>query len=349
MTDLKKNPQGSLGLPAADLVPERNQEPMGSVRPVPLAVATVGHLLVGVLLVLGVQCTPKLPEDPIMQAVLLEEPIVGEKPVTVEEAVKPKPPEPKPPPPKPEPPKPKPPEPTPPPPKPEPPKPDPEKLKAEAEAAEKKRVEEVIKKQEEILLAQQKAEQQRQAAEEKAKADAEKARVEAEAKAKKEAEEAARKAAEEAARKAALEAEQKRLQEIEDAKRREAEAAENKRRAEEKARQEALARQLAAEEAARMAAIRADAQKLWMRALGEAIRRNWLRPPDGQTGYRCQVAFKLLPNGVVVQGSVRILTSCGSVVLDDSVVKAVYKSSPMPLPTEPSAFVPDLAPYFTPR
>ena len=347
MTDLKKNPQGSLGLPAADLVPERNQEPLGPVGPVPLVVATVGHLLVGVLLVLGVQCTPKLPEDPIMQAVLLEEPIVGEKPVTVEEAVKPKPPEPKPPPPKPEPPKPKPPEPTPPPPpKPEPPKPDPEKVKAEAEAAEKKRIEDVIKKQEEILLAQQKAEQQRQAAEEKAKADAEKARVEAEAKAKKEAEEAARKAAEEAARKAALEAEQKRLQEIEDAKRREAEAAENKRRAEEKARQEALARQLAAEEAARMAAIRADAQKLWGKALEEAIRRNWLRPPDNQTDFRCAVSIRLTPTGQVV--SARITSSCGSMVLDDSVIKAVYKASPLPLPSEPTAFVPDLTIRFRP-
>lgn len=336
------------GMAAADIVPERVGDAGAPVRPVPLAVAVVGHALVGALLVLGVRCTPKPPEDPIMQAVLLEEPVVGEKPVTVEEAVKPKPPEPKPPPPKPEPPKPQPPEPTPPPPppKPEPPKPDPEKLKAEAEAAEKKRVEEVIKKQQEILLSQQKAEAQRVAAEEKAKADAEKARVEAEAKAKKDAEEAARKAAEEAARKAALEAEQKRLQEIEDAKRREAEAAENKRRAEEKARQEALARQLAAEEAARMAAIRADAQKLWAAAIAEALRRNWLRPPDSQDSFQCMVNIRLTPNGQVV--SARIASSCGSMVLDDSVLKAVYKASPLPLPKEPTAFVPDLTIRFRP-
>jgi TolA protein len=140
------------------------------VKPLPLGVAVVGHLLVGVMLVFGVHCQPKLPEQPVMQAVLLPDPIVGEKPVTVQEAVKPKPPEPKPEPPKPEPPKPEPPKP--PEPKPEPPKPDPEKLRQQAEAAEQKRVEEANRRQQEILLAQQKAEEQRKAAEEKAKAEA---------------------------------------------------------------------------------------------------------------------------------------------------------------------------------
>lgn len=310
------------------------------VKPAHLGLAVAGHVLMGVILVVGVRCSPKIPENPVMQAVLLPEPIEGEKPVTVEEAVKPKPPEPKPPAPKPEPPKPEPPKPTPPepkpePPKPEPPKPDPEKLRQEAEAAEKKRIEEVNKRQEEILLAQQKAEQQRKAAEEKAKADAD-------AKAAREAEEAARKAAEEQARKAALEAEQKRLQEIEDAKRREAEAAENKRKAEEKARQEALARQIAAEDAARMAAIRADSQKLWFSAISEALRRNWLRPPDQQADFACIVEIELLSNGAVK--SARIVNSCGSMVLDDSVIKAIYKASPLPLPSEPSAFMAKLPP-----
>jgi colicin import membrane protein len=136
------------------------------------------------------------------------------------------------------------------------------------------------------------------------------------------------------------------LADIEDGKRK-AEAAEAARKAaEETARREALARQLAAEEAARMAAIRADAQKLWAAAIAEALRRNWLRPPDSQDNFQCMVNIKLAPNGQVL--SARIASSCGSMVLDDSVIKAVYKASPLPLPKEPTAFVPDLNIRFRP-
>lgn len=295
--------------------------------------AVLGHILLGAFLAFGVRCS-KLPEEAVIQAVLLEDPVIGEKPVTVEEAAKPKPPEPKPPPPKPEPPKP-----TPPPP-PQPPKVDPEQQRREAAAAEQKRQSEAIKREQEQLLAKQQAEA-------KVLQAAEKARIEADAKAKRDAEEVARKAAEEEARRVALEQEQKRLAAIEDAKRREAEAIENQRKAEERARQEALARQIAAEEAARMAAIRADATKLWGAAIREALRRNWLRPPGGADDFRCKLSVKLAPNGTVV--SARITSSCGSQQLDDSVLKAVYKTSPFPLPNEPSAFVSDLNLGFTPR
>lgn len=325
--------------------PDRQEEGVLPVKPWQLALAVLGHLLLGALLISGVQCSPKPPEEIIMQAVLLNDPVVGEKPVTVEEAVKPKPPEPKPP--TPEPPKPKPPEPTPPPkpeppkpepPKPEPPKVDPEKLKQQAEAAEKKRVEDQLKIEQQQLLAKQQAEAKAQQA-------AEKAKVEADAKAKREADEAARKAAEEDARKAALDAETKRLAAIEDAKRKEAEAAENKRKAEEKARAEALAKQIAAEEAARMAAIRADSQKLWARALAEAMRRNWLRQP-GADNFVCKIKIRMAPNGSVQSAS--IVSSCGSQLLDDSVIAAANKASPLPLPSEPTAFVPEVTITFRP-
>lgn len=333
MSDANERPQDAGDLP---------------VTPRQLLFATVGHILVGGLLVFGVQCSPKPPEEVIIQAVLLEEPVVGEKPVTVVEAEKPKPPEPKPPEPKPEPVKPPPPKPEPPkpePPKPEPPKPDPEKLRKEAEAAEKKRIEDVIKKQEEILLSQRKAEEQRRVAEEQAKVAQEKARVEAEAKTKREAEEAARKVAEEQARQQALLEEQNRLKAIEDAKRKAAEAAENKRKAEEKARAEALAAQLAAEENARMAAIRADSQKLWARALAATLQRNWLRQP-GSDNFSCKIKIRMLPNGQVINAT--IVNTCGSTLLDDSVIAAANKASPLPLPSEPSAFVPEVTITFRP-
>lgn len=314
---------------AALIVPQRDHEHT-QLKPVPLAVAIAGHLLIGTLLIVGVQCTPKPPEEIIIQAVLLEEPVEGEKPVTVEEAVKPKPPKPEPPKPKPEPPKPE--------PKPEPPKVDPEKLKREAEVAEQKRVEEATKREQQQLLAKQQAEEKVRQAEEAA-------RIAADAKAKREAEEAARKAAEEEARRVALDQEQKRLAAIEDAKRKEAEAAENKRKAEEKARAQALAAQIAAEEAARMAAIRADSQKLWGAALKAALQRNWLRQP-GADNFVCKIKIRMLPNGQVV--SAAIVSSCGSQLLDDSVIAAANKASPLPLPSEPSAFLPEVTITFRP-
>ena len=173
MIEIDKKPDraGDAGeaMPTADLiVPQRDEEPT-QLKPVPLAMAIVGHLLIGTLLIVGVKCSPKPPEEIIIQAVLLEEPVVGEKPVTVEEAVKPKPPEPKPPTPKPEPPKPKPEPPKPTPPKPEPPKVDPEKVKREAEIAEQKRVEEATKREQQQLLAKQQAEEKVRQAEEAAR------------------------------------------------------------------------------------------------------------------------------------------------------------------------------------
>ena len=44
----------------------------------------------------------------------------------------------------------------------------------------------------------------------------------------------------------------------------------------------------------------------------------------------------------------RAVDSCGSQALDNSVVNAVYKASPLPLPSEPTAFDPDLNFIFEP-
>ncbi len=280
-----------------------------------LLVAVLGHLLIGTLLVFGVQCSPKPPEEVIIQAVLLEDPIVGEKPVTVEAAVKPEPLKPKPEPPK---------------PKPEPPKPDPEQLQKEAKVAELKQQAEATKREQNQLLAQAKAEEKVRQADEKAKLDADNK---------------AKQAAEDNARRVALDAELKRLQTIEDAKRKAADDAENKRKAEEKARAQALAAQIAAEENARMAAVRADSQALWARALSEAIRRNWLRPPGADT-FTCLLKVRMQQTGQVINAT--IVSTCGSPILDDSVVSAVYKASPLPLPSEPSAFLSELTFRFKP-
>lgn len=69
------------------------------------------------------------------------------------------------------------------------------------------------------------------------------------------------------------------------------------------------------------------------------------RLPDNLTGnpsVRCLV--KLLPTGEVV--SVRVTQSSGNAAYDDAVVRAIEKSSPLPLPSERdarAAFVPELS------
>lgn len=90
----------------------------------------------------------------------------------------------------------------------------------------------------------------------------------------------------------------------------------------------------------------AEVQKRWASELANAVRRHWLRPDDLQTTFQCQVNIRLTPTGQVERA--KIASSCGSLALDGSVIKAVYKASPLPLPTEPSAFVPDLTIRFRP-
>ncbi|MDP3856177.1 MAG: cell envelope integrity protein TolA [Stagnimonas sp.] len=221
----------------------------------------------------------------------------------------------KPEPPKPEPPKPEPPKPE--PPKPEPPKEDPRK----AEEAARQKVEQA-RLENERLLAQ------------KAEAEALRVKAEAEALAKREAEELVRKTQEEEKQRKLAEEERKRKEE------------EAKRLAEEKARQDALQKQLQAEEDARVAKIIGAVQQTWQQQLSAAIARNWRRPPGLPNGLRCKVEIELLPNGMV--RNVRVLRSSGVPAFDDSVVTAVLKSSPLPLPSDPRAFVAELAPTFDP-
>jgi len=75
------------------------------------------------------------------------------------------------------------------------------------------------------------------------------------------------------------------------------------------------------------------------------------RLPDNLTGnpkVRCLV--KLLPTGEVQ--SVRVTQSSGNVAYDEAVVRAIWKSSPLPLPSDRdarAAFVPELSFVHSPK
>jgi len=160
--------------------------------------------------------------------------------------------------------------------------------------------------------------------------------------------EAKRKAKEKARQQA--EAERK----SEEAARRQAETkrAETKRKAEEEARQRAEAERKVAKEAQRRAAKEArrareadllaamDAEQaaagelsVYTNAIRERIRRNWVRQPGMGRDLWCLVEVRLIPGGEVISAGVRVIRSSGNPAFDRSVVTAVYRASPLPVPS----------------
>ena len=94
----------------------------------------------------------------------------------------------------------------------------------------------------------------------------------------------------------------------------------------------------------------ADAQQLENERLGsldpkrmeyiaqikDRIERNWLRPPGTAAELKCIVRVSQIPGGEVVQAE--IMESSGNIAFDRSVEEAVLRSSPLPVPKDPSLF-----------
>ena len=68
----------------------------------------------------------------------------------------------------------------------------------------------------------------------------------------------------------------------------------------------------------------------------DKIERNWIRPPGVAPGLEANVRIAQIPDGEVVQ--VEIITSSGNAAFDRSIEEAVLRSSPLPLPKDPSLF-----------
>ena len=126
----------------------------------------------------------------------------------------------------------------------------------------------------------------------------------------------------------------------------EAKKAEEKQLAEAKRQQEAKAK--AEAERSRQDAIKqaaADAEKN-ARIAGEidrykaliisAISRQWILPENAQNNVSSQFRIRLAPDGSVLE--VSLTKSSGDSVLDHSAQTAIYKASPLPVPTDPEAF-----------
>ncbi len=125
-----------------------------------------------------------------------------------------------------------------------------------------------------------------------------------------------------------------------------------KRKIEEKARQRAEAERKAAEAAQRrakeearrvreadlLAALEAEQAaagelSVYTNAIRERIRRHWVRQPSMGRDLSCLVEVRLILGGDVVPAGVRVIRSSGNPAFDRSVVTAVYKASPLPVPS----------------
>ena len=111
---------------------------------------------------------------------------------------------------------------------------------------------------------------------------------------------------------------------------------EAERKAEEEARRQAEA--LQAREAELLAALDAEQAaagelSLYTNKIRARIRRNWVRQPGMGRDLSCLVEVRLIPGGEVVPAGVRVIHSSGHPAFDRSVVTAVYKASPLPVPS----------------
>lgn len=91
-------------------------------------------------------------------------------------------------------------------------------------------------------------------------------------------------------------------------------------------------RALDAAEQQRQAAARAQIASRWVPAIQSRIRQFWLRPSGTGIGRETVVNLRLEPGGFVVPESVRVIESSGNAAFDQSVVVAIYKASPLPVP-----------------
>lgn len=202
---------------------------------------------------------------------------------------------------------------------------------------------EVASRQKQEAEAAQRAVLEQQRAQEKAQAEAiaqQKAKAEAETKAK--AQEEAKKAADiAAAKKQAEEEKQKQAlaaQKKADADRRAKAAAAAKAAADKKWAQEQLEGALASE-------LQGQSQSQWISQLTAAISRAWSYIA-GADQLHCKIKIQLSGSGDVLNANVS--QSSGNKLFDDSAVRAAFKASPLPLPSDPSAFDPNLTICFSP-
>ncbi len=91
----------------------------------------------------------------------------------------------------------------------------------------------------------------------------------------------------------------------------------------------------------------ANALAAYMFAIQQKVERNWVRPANAEVGLECIVNVRQLPGGEVI--GVSIGRCNGDQTVKQSITSAVYKSSPLPAPRDPSVFDRSLTLVFKPK
>ena len=108
--------------------------------------------------------------------------------------------------------------------------------------------------------------------------------------------------------------------------------------------EQALAKKAAAQEAATQQAM-LDAQKnaqlagevdKYKALIINAISQRWILPDNADSSRSSQFRIRLAPNGIVLD--VNLTRSSGDPILDRSAQSAIYKASPLPVPSDPATF-----------
>jgi colicin import membrane protein len=131
-------------------------------------------------------------------------------------------------------------------------------------------------------------------------------------------------------------------------------ALEASRKAEEERKQAELAQRRREEKAALAAAMEAESDEQLQRdrnvfgtQIVATLQRNWIRPKGASNELKCTVLVTQLPNGEVV--GVKVVKGSGNVAFDKSVERAVWNSSPLPLPADKRLFLREFSVEFIPR
>lgn len=99
--------------------------------------------------------------------------------------------------------------------------------------------------------------------------------------------------------------------------------------------QAAAAAQQAALDSQKNARIAGEVDK-YKAMIINAISRQWILPENVNSSLSSQFRIRLAPNGVVLD--VNLTRSSGDAILDRSAQSAIYKASPLPVPTDPDTF-----------
>lgn len=136
-----------------------------------------------------------------------------------------------------------------------------------------------------------------------------------------------------------------------------AEAELKKQQAAAAAAKKAAAEQQAKAEAARKAQLQAQVQAEaqqnldkargnWIAAIRQKVEQSWNRPPSTPIGLDCSVKITQLPSGQVISADMQQCN--GDQAVQQSIITAIYKASPLPTPEDPGVFEREITFEFAP-